>query len=472
MHMSDASARGRAGLALVLACGGTFLSFLDATVANLALPQIADDFSVGVTSLSWVVTAYAIPFAAVLAPAGALADAIGRMRLFLAGVATFTLASLLAAAAPWFEVLLAGRMLQGLGAALLVPASLGLVLAEVPAERRPAAIGIWSAAGALAAATGPWLGGIAIELLGWRVLFCLNLPVGVWLLVRGRLLVDTERGGGRAPDLVGCVLLALSVGALVHGLTEGADRGWATPNVVVVLAGAVVAGAATLVRAARHPRPALRVDLWRSRAFATATGVSLCYGATLYATLLLGVLFLVGVWGYSELEAGLAMTPAALATAVVAVGVGRLPHKPTPRTLVISGFGMLAATNALLAVAISADPQLWTLWLPTGLTMGIGTGLATVGVSSAAALSVASQHFAAATGLVMAARQVGGALGVALLAVVLVESGGSSPVAPYSAVYLSAAAVGVVALGSGLTLRVRNVPPLPTTYGPVETRIR
>ncbi|MEU9856221.1 DHA2 family efflux MFS transporter permease subunit [Streptomyces sp. NPDC047974] len=442
----------RASLALLLAGAGTFLSFLDATVTNLAVPPIADTFDASLTTVSWVATAYVIPFAALLAPAGPLADAVGRARLFLIGVAAFTASSLLIAVAPNLPVLLGARAAQGLAAALLVPASLGLVLTEIPAERRRAAIGLWSAAGALAAAAGPALGGVVVEVLDWRALFCLNLPVGMWVLIAGRKLLAGESRTGRAPDLAGSVLLALCVGAAVYGLTRGPERGWSSAHVLVAAGVTVLAAAAAVTRSLRHPRPALRLDLFRSRPFAVASAVSVAYGAALFSTMLLGVLFMTDAWKYSALEAGLAMSPAALVTAVVGVGVGRLSLPLAPRTMVVAGSAVVAATTAVLALLIDTEPRFWTLWLPAGAVMGVGVGLVTVGVSSAAALSVAPRHFAAATGMVMAARQVGGGLGIAATAVIIAEVPGTGA-EPYAAVYWFAAAVNVAAALGALALR-------------------
>ncbi|MFE6364834.1 DHA2 family efflux MFS transporter permease subunit [Streptomyces sp. NPDC057806] len=442
----------RAAHALLLACAGTFLSFLDATVTNLAVPPIADDFGLSLTTVSWVATAYVIPFAALLAPAGPLADAAGRARLFLIGVAAFTASSLLIAVAPTLPVLLGARALQGVAAALLVPASLGLVLAEVPAERRRAAIGTWSAAGALAAAAGPALGGVIVEAVDWRALFCLNLPVGIWVLLSGRKLLAGESRTGRAPDLAGSLLLALCVGSLVYGLTQGPEHGWSSPHVLVAAGVTALAGLATVLRALRHQRPAVRLDLFRSRTFAVASGVSLLYGAALFATMLLGVLFMTDAWNYSTLQAGLAMSPAALVTAVVGVGIGRLPVTLTPRAMVSAGSVLVAVATITLALLVDTEPRFWTLWLPTATVMGVGIGLATVGISSAAALSVAPQHFAAATGTVMAARQVGGALGIAATAVIIAEVAGTGA-EPYAAVYWFTAAVNVAAALGALALR-------------------
>ncbi|MGW0786515.1 DHA2 family efflux MFS transporter permease subunit [Streptomyces sp. NPDC002913] len=463
----------QASLALSLACAGTFLSFLDATVTNLAVPPIAVDFDVSLTTVSWVATAYVIPFAALLAPAGPMADAVGRARLFLIGVAVFTVSSLLITFAPTLSVLLGARALQGLAAALLVPASLGLVLAEIPAERRRAAIGMWSAAGALAAATGPALGGVLVEAVGWRALFCLNLPVGIWVLIAGRRLLAGESRTGRAPDLAGGLLLALCVGSAVYGLTQAPGHGWSSAYVLSAAGVTVLAGAATVLRALRHQRPALRLDLFRSRPFAVASAVSLAYGTALFTTMLLGVLFMTDAWNYSALEAGLAMTPAALVTAVVGIGTGRLPVALTPRTMVAAGSALVAAPTAALALLIDTEPHFWTLWLPAGTVMGFGVGMATVGISSAAALSAPPQHFAAATGMVLAARQVGGGLGIAATAVIIAETAGAGA-EPYAAVYWFATAAGVAAALGGLALRVTAprppTPPVTTDHAAATTR--
>lgn len=440
----------RARTALLLASGGTFLSFLDATVTNLAVPPIGEEFDRGIASLAWVVTAYAIPFAALLAPAGAIADAVGRVRLYLGGLALFTAASLLATLAPSFEVLIGARVAQGTGAALLVPASLGLLLAEIPAERRQAAIGVWSAVGALAAGIGPVLGGMGVEWVDWRALFLVNLPVGLLLLWQGRALVAGEARAGHAPELVGSLLLALSIGAAVYGVTEGPERDW-DAYVWAWLGVAVLALVAVVARSVRHPRPALRLDLLRGRTFATATAVSVAYGAVLYGTMLLGVLLLTGLWGYSALEAGAAMTPCAIVVTVVGIGLGRLPRKPAPRTLIVSGMALMGLSTGVIALALTSTPAFWTLWVPTGVVLGVGIGLATVGISSAAALSVQPVHFAAATGLVMAARQVGGALGVAGMAVVL-ASAAPGPDA-YAWIYAGAAAIPLLAAAAALSLR-------------------
>jgi MFS family permease len=288
--------RAASRLPLLLACCASFLAFLDVTIANLAVPDMARDFGEGVRPLSWVVTLYTIPFAALLAPAGRLADVVGRRPLFAVGVSTFTAASLLAALAPGLPLLLVARAAQGVGAALLMPASLAFVLADTPAERRRAAVGLWSASAALAAAAGPALGGVLVDAFGWRALFCITLPLGAWMAVRSLRVSAGGAGRGRVPDVAGTVLLTAAVALLVLGLTEAQRWGWGSAATIASFAGALVAGRAALARSAHHPSPAVEVGLWRNRTYAAANGVSVLFGAGLLASLLLGVVFLVEVW--------------------------------------------------------------------------------------------------------------------------------------------------------------------------------
>ncbi len=447
-------------LPLVLACGGSFLAFIDVTITNLAIPDLAGDFDAGVATLSWVVTVYTVLFAALLAPAGRLADLLGRRRLFAAGVGIFTAASALAAAAPGLGVLLLARGIQGVGAALLMPASLAFVLADTPPERRPLAIGLWSASASVAAAAGPALGGVLVDSLGWRSLFCLNLPIGAWLLWRTLRLPPLAERAGRAPDLAGAALVVAAVGLLVVGITEAPTWGWGDARTLAALLAASGFAAAALLRASRHAVPAVEVALWRNRTYAAANVVSLLFGAGLYASLLLGVLFLVDVWGYSELQAGFAVTPGAVASAAVGIGIGRLRRKPSPRALVICGGLLLAATGVALALWVPSERHFLTVWLPAGLALGFGIGAVSVGVSSAAALSVEPQRFAGATGLNIAARQVGGAVGVAVLAAILAGHGADAGVEPFRDVYWMMAAVSLGAALVGLRLRL---PALPAT---------
>ena len=449
---------------LLLACGGSFLAFVDVTIANLAVPDLATDFGEDVAALSWVVTLYTILFAALLAPAGRLADVIGRRRLFVGGVTTFTAASALAAAAPVFEVLLVARAVQGAGAAAMMPASLAFVLSDTPPERRLVAIGLWSASASVAAAAGPALGGVLVDAFDWRALFLINVPLGGWLAWRSWRLPAVEATGGHAPDVLGTALVAASVGLLVLAVTEGQDWGWGDPETIGCLVAAVIVGAVAITRSWRHERPAIETGLWKNRTYAAANVVSALFGVALYASLLLGVLYLVDVWGYSELEAGFAMTPAAVASAAVGIAIGRSARKPSARALVFAGGLLVAAASAALALWLPPDPHYVTAWLIPGLGLGVGMGAVSVGVSTAAALSAGPERFAAATGLNIAARQVGGALGVAALAVLLDGITPADGIDPYLAVYwmMAAASVGVAFAGLRLVLPPPSATPVAT----------
>src|SRR3954469_10766736 len=230
----------RARVAMVV-CVGVFVSSLDLFIVNIAFPDIQSDFpDASLAGLSWVLNAYAIVFAALLVPAGRWADRTGRKRAFLGGMAVFTAASAACAAAPSVGVLVGARVVQASGAAVLMPASLGLLLPEFPPEKRGLAIGLWAAVGGTAAAAGPVLGGLLVE-LSWRWVFLVNLPVGVAAIVAGaRVLREIREEGAERPDVVGAGLLTGGVATLIAAIVEGPDWGWSDPRVVALFAAAVV----------------------------------------------------------------------------------------------------------------------------------------------------------------------------------------------------------------------------------------
>jgi EmrB/QacA subfamily drug resistance transporter len=423
---------------LLVAAGAAFLALLDTTVANLAVADVRTDFpGATVGAATWMITIYAVAFAAFLAPAGRVADVVGRRSLMLAGVGAFTAMSLACAVAPSLAVLLVARALQGAAAAAMIPASLAIVLVDTPPERRAAAIGAWSAAGALAAAAGPAIGGVLVDALGWRSLFLINVPFGL-AIVAGTNLIPAGGGSrGRLPDAAGIVLLGAGVAAVALGISQGGDWGWSSAGTLVCLGGGALAVVAALQRSTRHPAPAIETRLWRTRSFALANLASLLYGAALFPWLLVGVLFLIQVWGYSPLEAGLAMTPGAIVASIVALRAGPVAARRGVRSVIVGGALVLGAAGLVCVVALPETPSFLTFWLPVGVLIGVGTGAITTGVSTAAALSVAPQRFAAAVGLNQTGRQVGGALGVAVLAALL--DGRTAPgsgVGPFTDVYL------------------------------------
>jgi EmrB/QacA subfamily drug resistance transporter len=436
-----------------LAAGATFLAMLDATVANLAVPDLHVDFPGSTLSgLTWVITLYAVLFAALLAPAGRVADLVGRRSLYLGGTGLFTLASLACAIAPNLPVLLATRAVQGAAAAALIPASLALLLHDTPPERRARSIGLWSAAGAFAAAIGPGLGGVLVDLSGWRSLFLINLPIGLAMLLGGRRLPRAEGGAGRLPDLTGTVLLGAGVGGVALGVTQSQDWGWTDARTPTLLVGGVVLAGLALWRSARHPVPALEISLWRNRRFAVANAASFLYGTSLYAWLLVGVLFLTGQWHYSILKAGFASTPGAFTATAAAVVTGRLTARTGVRPAVTGGALIVAASGVWAVASLPAEPHFLTFWLPVGLLLGTGVGMLSTGTATAAALSAGPLRFAGATGLNTTARQLGGALGIAVLAALLPER---AALGDYASVYLFCTIAAAGTAAAGLLLAVR-----------------
>jgi EmrB/QacA subfamily drug resistance transporter len=445
---------------LAVAAGAAFLALLDVTVVNLAIPALGRAYPhASLTSLSWVITAYATLFAALLAPSGRLADVIGRRTLFRAGVGGFALLSLICAVSPSVPVLLAARALQGAAAAAMIPASLAIVLTDTPAENRVASIGVWSAAGAFAAAVGPSVGGILVHAFSWRALFLINVPAGAALVWAARSVPVSARARTRLPDALGTALLAGGIGLAALGLSQSSVWGWGNARTIAALTAGVVLALGSVQRSWRLPVPAIEIGLWRHRTFALANGASFAYGVSLYAWMLLGVLVLTRLWRYSELQAGLALTPGALAASIAAIVAGRAGMSPRRATVV--GATLMAASGFAIAATLPAHADFLGYWLPLGLVLGTGMGLVTTGTSTAAAMSLPPQSFAAGTGLNQTARQVGGALGIATLAT-LVRAGGGG-VGTFEHVYLfcSAAALLAGAVGLGLVVRPVATPVLP-----------
>lgn len=410
---------GRARAVLLITSGATFTAFLDTTVVNVAFPQLHGDFpEVSIASLTWVVTSYTVLFAALLASAGRFADALGRRRTFLWSVGLFTLASAIATVAPRFEVLVAARALQGIGAAGMIPSALALLLVETPPARRMPAVGAWAAAGSIAALVGPALSGFALE-VSWRLIFLVNIPIGLAMLAGTIRVVrpDVPAPDRRSPDLLGSVLLALGVGAVVFGLTETGGQGWG-PALGAVACG-MVAVAAALQRSRRHASPAVDLTLLANRRATLTNLAAAVFGIAIFPWLLVAPLFLTEVWDYSIMQAALAITPGAATSILAARFAGGRRSLSAQRTVIVAGVLLQAAVSLALYTFVTTTPAFLSLWLTITLLGGIAAGAVLTTLSGVNAGSVAPQRFAAATGMLMASRQIGGSLGIAAMALLL-----------------------------------------------------
>lgn len=417
-----ASSRVPASRILLVACFGAFLAFLDATIVNVAFPSIRESFpEVRIGELSWVLNAYNIVFAAFLIVFGRLTDLLGRRRSFVGGVVVFTVASVLCGLAPGVDLLVAARVLQALGAAALVPASLALVIAAFPPDRRAHAIGLWGASAAVAAGLGPPIGGALTEYGGWRWAFLVNLPFGVvavWLARRH--LVESRAPGRRTvPDLLGAAALAGSLALLNLGIIQGPDWGWRATGTLLAFAGAVALFVAFVVSSSRHRSPLVPTSLLRVRSFGIGSLATVAGGFGFFAYLLTNILWLQYVWGYDVLRAGLALVPGALVAAVVASRLGPLAGRLGYRWFVVPGALVWAGAYLWYHQVVGVEPAFWAEWLPGQVLSGIGVGATLPLLGSASLAQVPGGRYATASAVNSSARQLGGVLGIAILVVVI-----------------------------------------------------
>jgi EmrB/QacA subfamily drug resistance transporter len=412
-----------------------FMSSLDLFIVNLAFPYIAREYAgTGLGSLSWILNGYTIVFAAVLVPAGRWADRVGRRRLFVAGLAAFVVGSLFCGLAPGVAALIAARVVQAVGAGLMVPASLSLLLASVPAQARSRAIGTWSAIGALGAALGPVIGGSLVQ-LNWRWVFWINLPVGIIaILLAGKVVPESrdDHVTGR-PDVAGAGLLAASVALIALALVKAPDWGWGSPGFVGLLLASVACGAAMVVRSRRHHSPVIELGLLRSRTFSGAFAASILYYAAFGAFVLNSVEFLTGVWHYSAVRAGLAIGPGPLMVLPFArVAAPWLAARlGGPGRVAVIGCVVNAGAQLLWLTQIQAHPAYLTHLLPAQLLGGAGVGLTIPSLLGAGTASLVPARFGTGSGILNMARQVGTVLGVASLVAVLSHITASDPLAAY-----------------------------------------
>ena len=402
---------------------GAFMAQLDLFIVNIAFPSIQSSFPGSTpSSLSWVLNAYAIVFAACLVPAGRLADLVGRRMTFQLGLVVFAVASAACAAAPTLTILVLARAGQALGAALLIPTSLGLLLHAFPPARRAGAIGAWVAVGAIAAAGGPGLGGILVE-VNWKLIFLVNIPLAAAALIGSWLVVDEIRHpeDGGLPDLAGIALLIAGIGAIALWIVEGSQWGWASATSLATLALATLSLAAFAWRCSHHRAPVVELSLLRARSFATSNVVMLLYGIGFGSMLLLSVFFLTGEWGYSTVRAGLGIAPGPLTVALVSLRVKHLVVRLGGRTVAVSGCVLLAVSAAWWLTQLGPEPAYLRTFLPGMLVGGLGVALTQATLFGIVAASLPAKRFATGSGILNMSRQIGLALGVAILVALVGE---------------------------------------------------
>ncbi|MFF3325867.1 MFS transporter [Streptomyces sp. NPDC002889] len=415
---------------ILAACAGQFLVVLDVSVVNVALPSMRTDLGLSATGLQWVLNAYSIAFAGFMLLGGRAGDIFGRKRMFLVGLGLFTAASVAGGLAVDGWQLLAARAVQGLGAAVLAPATLTIITAAVPpGPARTRAIGTWSAVGAAGGAAGGLVGGVLTDLLSWRWVLLINVPVGVLVLVAAAAwLTESKQGSGSRLDLPGAVLVTAGLAAVAYGIVQTEESGWTAGATVLPLLGGLVLLGLFVAVEARAKAPLMPLKLFRSRAVSAANVTMMVCGSASFAMWFFMTVYAQNVLGYSPLEAGLALIPSSLSVVLGA--------KLAPRLMTMAGARNIAVLGALIAAVgfgwqstMTADGTYLTAIAGPGILMMAGIGLAATPLASLATSSAAPGDAGLVSGMINTSRTMGGALGLAVLTTVAAArtAGGTTP---------------------------------------------
>ncbi|WP_030182809.1 DHA2 family efflux MFS transporter permease subunit [Streptomyces violaceorubidus] len=440
---ATASSRSSRTVLLTVTCLGQFMVLLDNTIVGAALPDMQHRLHTELTGLQWIVDAYVLLVAMLLLTGGVFADRFGRKRVYLTGVAVFTAASVVCSLAPSVGWLVAGRVLQGVGAAALAPASLALLAAAHPLpQERVKAIGLWAGLSGIGLAAGPAAGGVLTDAFGWPAIFLVNLPIGAVLLLVGlRHLAESRNPNAPALDVPGTVLSVLAVGALTYGLIEGGVRGWTSPLILGSFGAAVILFAVFVAVEGRRSAPMLPLRLFRQRLFTVSNTAMTVVGFALMGSSFFFSQFFVYVQGSSILRAGLQTLPVSLAMVIVSPYAGRLAARYGFRVVVTTGLA-LAGLGLLALGTVHADTGYGNVWWRLALA-GTGFALAMSPLTGAAIQAVGSQEGGLASGISSTTRQIGAVLGVAVLGAVVRtrQAGGASFETGLGSAFVTAGAV-------------------------------
>lgn len=397
---------------------GLFMIMLDNTVVNVALPSIQRDLGVGLSELEWIVAGYALTFASLMLIGGKLADAYGRRRLFVAGIVVFTIASLACGLSGTGGQLIAARIVQGVGAAMMNPATLSIIAATFPPRQRGTAVGIWAGVSALALAIGPMVGGLLTDNASWHWVFYVNIPFGILGIIASYLLIDESRDETHVRlDVPGLLTSALGLFALTYALIEANTYGWGSARIVGAFAVSAVSLAAFIQLERRQRDPMLDLALFRNRTYVGANLVVLLVALAMFGVFFFVSLYMQNILGYSAVQAGASFLPMTLLIIVVAPLAGRASDRVGSRWLMVSGMA-LVAIQLLYFSQLSVDSSFMTL-LPALVLGGIGMAMTMTPSSAAAIRAVPVDKAGVGSAVLNACRQVGGSLGIAVMGAIM-----------------------------------------------------
>ena len=407
---------------------GLFMIMLDNTIVNVALPTIQRSLDLKISELEWIVTGYALTFGALMLTGGKLADLLGRRLVFVVGLVIFTLSSLACGLAGGATVLIAARVVQGLGAALMNPATLSIITVTFPPRQRGTAIGVWAGVSALALAVGPLTGGLITEHVNWNWIFFINVPIGALAVLAAFLLIPESRdtSAEQRPDLPGLVTSALGLFALSYALIEANTYGWTSTRILTSFVVAVVSLGVFVLLESRQRLPMLDLSLFRNVGFTGANTVMLLVGLAMFGIFFYVSLYVQQVLHYSPVEAGASFLPWTLLIILIAPQAGRLSDRFGPRPFVSSGMAILAGSMFVFS-RFGVGASYWDL-LPGMLLGGLGMSIAMAPTTAAAMSSVRPEKAGVGSAVLNSMRQVGGSLGIAIMGAI-VASGISSSLA-------------------------------------------
>lgn len=404
---------GRRGLRLTLLCVGVFMVYLDTTIVNVALPRIQTDLHADIVQLQWIVNAYALVFACLLLTSGTLGDVFGRKRMFLGGLAGFTIASALCAVAPTIELLLAARAVQGVFGSVMIPVSLALISGSyADPVQRARAIGIWAGLGGVALAAGPVAGGLLVDQFGWQSIFWVNVPIGVLGFAALAAVIKESTPVPRKVDVPGQALFILAIAGATYGLIEGTKLGWGSAPIVTAFAVAAVSIVLFGVWEFRVPQPMLPVSFFRNRVVVVAALVNFLALFGPYASLFLLTLYLQSVNHLTAIQAGLSFLPITVAIMVASYVASMLAARYKPRWLIVIG-SVLAAGGLLGFTVLQVGSGFGAYWWSMAL-VGVGGSMCGAPATVAMMSAVQPQQAGAASGVSNTFRQVGTVFGTAL----------------------------------------------------------
>jgi EmrB/QacA subfamily drug resistance transporter len=440
---------------LALVSISSAISALDLSLMFVAYPSIRADFpDVPLSQTSWVLTSFTIVAAALLIPAGRIADRVGRKRVFLLAITLFTIGSAFCAIAPTVPVLIAARVVQAVGGAMLTPSALALIMSTIPIERRSWAIGVWSTITGGITTAAPTIGAALIKYASWRWAFLINVPIGIGAYIAGRRMLDesVDPDAGPLPDPIGVVLIMGAIAALAYGVVQSSQWGWTDRGTLTLLGLAVVLLAWFVQRCATQPSPVIDLRVFRPFLFKANAVAAVAIGVTFWGGYYVFIQFLTVGWGYSIMAAGLLLIPMTLVSSVVGVPAGRYMDRHGHRVVMAPAALAFVLSMLWLRTRAGDEPQVLLVWVPAALLAGVTNAVCFTGVNSAGARTAPPEALGVTAGIVQTIIRVGGALGSALGLALVGDATHEEGVAAFDEAFVVLAVVGVIAAVAMLPL--------------------